>query len=795
MDLLSDHAPDSKPSPKPPVVRGARACTVCRAAKMKCVGAEDGQKPCQRCKRANVECKFEKHRRGRKPGSKLSEASKMLRRLEKGLNTAKLKSQSTEASMPISYPSDRNGHHDFKYPPRPGETGYTTTSNPYTSNGLPPLSNISGYHSAIALDGPSNGSRSLDMGDDDDDDDDDPDKNEQPLFPAKLISKENQRNSFFRTILNPDDGPSTQDSPSHRGHSRTPPHIRIAPIPHGLNDPITAGIITERDAHTLFDAIFLRLNPYINLFDPALHTVAYVRSKCPFLFTTLIMAGCKFFGRGDFRACQKLANDFAIRAFAEGWKRVEVVQAFACLTYWRDYDDKRTWTYIGYACRMAVELDLNCYVPVPPANETEYQKLERRNRERTYLVLFVHDRSLSTQTGRHWMLPEDDLIRHANSWHKEGGGPVRPEDVVIGAFVELRRIAAETTDVFNSLRSPSAGSHTDMNYEALLCSCNTKLNQWSDTWQREMDLAGGEKFHTSFLSFFKLYVRLFLNSFGIQAAMSPGSRQSPSRQTLLTCCSSALDSLRIISEDFASVSVLRYTQDSIMVMSAYSAVFLLRLLRNPVTYAHLNESISHEIYDLINRTADAYHDASSPASTSAAYYHARFLRSLVAEEVVKLRRAEKRKENGMSIDPRLQAPPNSHVSAQNATSQIYNHQVQQTPDHSFSFNSFPLNSHSYVQHNAYAPDSPTRNGSLPGNPHGTTIPFSYHMGLLPAAPHNASAEDADYWKNMFLELGYGSGDPNATNMDRTIPYSVENGHSQQRYHGQVQYHQMPNYGH
>ena len=56
---------------------------------MKCVGAEDGQKPCQRCKRTNVEyvgndivlfdgrhilchprCVFEKHRRGRKPGSK-----------------------------------------------------------------------------------------------------------------------------------------------------------------------------------------------------------------------------------------------------------------------------------------------------------------------------------------------------------------------------------------------------------------------------------------------------------------------------------------------------------------------------------------------------------------------------------------------------------------------------------------------------------------------------------------------------------------------------------------------------
>ena len=34
-------------------------------------------------------------------------------------------------------------------------------------------------------------------------------------------------------------------------------------------------------------------------------------------------------------------------------------------------------------------------------------------------------------------------------------------------------------------------------------------------------LAKGETFHLSFLSFFRLYVRLFLNSFGIQASLIP----------------------------------------------------------------------------------------------------------------------------------------------------------------------------------------------------------------------------------------------------------------------------------
>lgn len=55
---------------------------------------------------------------------------------------------------------------------------------------------------------------------------------------------------------------------------------------------------------------------------------------------------------------------------------------------------------------MAVELGLNRYVSKPSPHETSRQLLERRNRERTYLVLWVHDRSLGMQTGRHWMLPE-----------------------------------------------------------------------------------------------------------------------------------------------------------------------------------------------------------------------------------------------------------------------------------------------------------------------------------------------------------------------------------------------------
>jgi hypothetical protein len=59
---------------------------------------------------------------------------------------------------------------------------------------------------------------------------------------------------------------------------------------------------------------------------------------------------------------------------------------------------------------MAVELGMNRYLATPPPNESEFHMRERRNRERTYLVLWVHDRSLSMQTGRQWMLPEVRLL-------------------------------------------------------------------------------------------------------------------------------------------------------------------------------------------------------------------------------------------------------------------------------------------------------------------------------------------------------------------------------------------------
>lgn len=371
------------------------------------------------------------------------------------------------------------------------------------------------------------------------------------------------------------------------------------------------------------------------------------------------------------------------------------------------------------------------------------------------------------------MLPEDNFIRHSTSWHEQGGTTIRPEDVIVASFVSLRRIAAENTEI---LKDSGSGVHQDFNYEVVLRNCNAKLTQWADNWQHEMDRAGGEKFHSSFLRFFRLYVTLFLNRFGI----SPSSGQTPSLQAILQCCDSALDSLRIVSRDFAGMSMLRYGQDSIMVMSAFSAVSLLRLLRSPTISSQLHQSTAHEIHALISQTAQAYDDAShvSSESTSTAY-HARFLRSLVTNDVFMNRRNDQkeRRDNGLPVDPRLQAPPVSHVSVQSPT-QMYPHHVQQAHEQ-FQFPASPhLPAHPQPPiAQAYPAEHLSRNSAVAV---AGTEPNGYHYA--PQAPQYVSELDAHYWKNMFIELGFGeNGEGQAmvsqiAHESRGMPHYVEHSH-------------------
>ena len=155
----------------------------------------------------------------------------------------------------------------------------------------------------------------------------------------------------------------------------------------------------------------------------------------------------------------------------------------------------------------------------------------------------------------------------------------------------------ETTDVFCLHKSTQSSSlQSDVNYEVLLRNCNMKLTQWQEFWHQQMQRASGQSFHHAFLNFFRLYVRLFLNSLGVQPYLRKCSGLAPSSTALSACYTSALENLQIITNDFAAMSVLPYGQDSITIMSAYCAVFLLKVGSSPCSVCQMSSYIFLSFY-------------------------------------------------------------------------------------------------------------------------------------------------------------------------------------------------------
>lgn len=136
------------------------------------------------------------------------------------------------------------------------------------------------------------------------------------------------------------------------------------------------------------------LNPYISQLDPHLHTFNYVR-KSSFLFTAILAMSAKTFNPIVYNALYDHTQDLYTESFRNGAKSTEIVQAILILTYWKQPQDTRAWTSLGYAIRMCMDMGwhkLTAYSTASRVTMDETRRREVRNVERTWYVLFVYDR-------------------------------------------------------------------------------------------------------------------------------------------------------------------------------------------------------------------------------------------------------------------------------------------------------------------------------------------------------------------------------------------------------------------
>ncbi|PWN48844.1 hypothetical protein IE53DRAFT_412032 [Violaceomyces palustris] len=380
-------------------------------------------------------------------------------------------------------------------------------------------------------------------------------------------------------------------------------------------DPVEVGLVELKEVEKLFDIFFARINPILDLFDPFLHSVAYVRARSAFLTTVISSMAARF---SDTPRDAEIAStldkhwqdNILPLILLGGYKSVEISQAFLILTTYHKPTnrlvDDRSWQFLGFAIRTATEVGVNRKV-TPSSVSTMYneQVCRRvRNRERLWFNLFLYDRTLSAQTGRPWTISEDRMIAQSSMWHRQDFA--LPEDVSLVSLIKLRRITAQHAETFDMyISSPdrldgpqntlALGVGEQSRVERRLAgleffrkNANADLERWKETWCmnseekiKEVDTSTpAGKYLVRWAPTAKLFYyhsRLLINSLVLQATEEHQDSilHSP---VSVDCWTSAIALIDTVLHDFKEEGIVTCSNDRV-VMAVYAAVSALRLTK------------------------------------------------------------------------------------------------------------------------------------------------------------------------------------------------------------------------
>ncbi|KAI0273517.1 fungal-specific transcription factor domain-containing protein [Gloeopeniophorella convolvens] len=613
----------SEPKAKP--TRGSRACTVCRRLKMKCVGAEQGP-PCKRCIAGNHECIFEESNRGKRTSNtrKHELLTRSLRKMERTLDTV-LKSignPSIASGMISRSPSPANAHNDTRIAT---QALLSQADHTGASAAAPALS---AAPSTSKLQPASPGSPKLHSL---------PDNSLNPLGLLAEASLANRR------------AHATSSGKKTSGMARPPAPMGVASDAYFKPGPMTIlplrrlfierqiqpemlTFVSTEEVVALFDIYFEQLNMHCNLLDRDFHTPSLVCSRSPFLLTTICAISSKFYAaRPELHTkLTELSKKLAFSVPAQGYKSVEIVQAYLLLSCYgtgpvERYEQDRTWMLLGMAIRMATDLNLHRKTSTvsPETPEGKARDQEVHNRERTWLVCFCIDRSVSAQMGKPSAIREDSIIRNALQWVQS---PLaRRGDFGLVAYVELQRIISRTLDLLYSETNSPSGLLIDVDYLLVIKTFERQIQTWYSQVS-DADKAGDRvaKYSSLMSEFFANYAMLVINSFGLQNAMDRSPVDIP--HFFARVHSSAKTCAVIIKEELSQEDFLKFAPDSHFVFTSYAVLSLLKLLRPEFPASREHE---HETLQLVRDVADTFEQV-AVGPTHTPHLYSSFLRALLA---------------------------------------------------------------------------------------------------------------------------------------------------------------------
>ncbi|KAJ6632448.1 hypothetical protein B0H10DRAFT_1771021 [Mycena sp. CBHHK59/15] len=388
---------------------------------------------------------------------------------------------------------------------------------------------------------------------------------------------------------------------------------------HSPPEILIHGLVVPEDVDKLFEIFYNRVNPFIALLDPVLHTPASTFARCPFLFTVVCAISSRYYPEKSeiYPIAMHFAKHSAANALIDGWKSVELCQAYILMSIYavpaRKWEEDRSWLYTGLAIRLATDLNLHQVATGKPG-QGERQERELLNRTRVWMICFNLDRSTATQFGKPSTIKEDYILRHGNKdWYKKS--PYNTTyDVHMCCYTALLRLVARFfDDIFSDPKSPS-GLNKRVDFRTVTVSHDAKLTEFSEEWSIRFaqDSDPNDRkaiLRCKLLPFLVAYSRLVMFSFGFQQAYQRGL-QPPDHIFFFKarrwwrcgpgCLDSAKAVLRSMIEGLAPTGFMRYAPDGHFIFAAFASAFLLKLLRPEFSHLMAQEQET-EVFDLIGR--------------------------------------------------------------------------------------------------------------------------------------------------------------------------------------------------
>lgn len=679
-----DSNANSPEESKPKSTRGSRACTVCRRLKMKCVGAEHGP-PCKRCQTGNHDCVFEESNRGKRSTNssnrKHEQLTKSLRRMERTLDTV-LRS--------IGNPSITSGMISRSPSPSNQAAGTQALLDGDSPPGSPRQQHVHNQRQPIAsTSGTAHRSSSPKLHSL-------PDNSLNPLgllAEASLANRRAQGSHLSSLIARPADNDSAAQKVGVASDNYFKPGpMTILPLRRLYIErqvqPEMLSFVETETVIELFNIFFDHMNMHCSLLDRDFHTPSLVCSRSPFLLTTICAISSKFYTPKPelhYRLTD-IAKKLAFGVPAQGYKSVEIVQAYLLLALWgcgavERFEQDKTWMLLGMAIRMGTDLNLHRKTATSSSDteESRARDVEVHNRERTWILCYCLDRSFSAQMGKPYSIREDYIICNVNQFLVSPCAI--PTDASLGSYLELQRILSRSLDVlYSSVNSPS-GLQLDIDYLMVTRTIETQLYSWmqvcGDRIRQHVNVMDPQmmQYKMIIVQFYYNYAMLVVNSFGLQNALDRSSVDIT--HFFARCHSAAMKCATLVRDELGPKNYLKYSPDSHLVMTSYAVLSLLKLVRQEFQPFLENEPTTIE---LVRNVADVLESiAATPTHTPALY--STFLRVLISAKMEKPSNPDRSSAGTPGMRGQGEMPPPS----------MYNHRGVKGNDQDPTMNGFHFN--------------------------------------------------------------------------------------------------------